>query len=64
MRKVRWPTVTELPSSLTAIAGAPLSFLSFEGYISDVTFDFSLNSVVTSNVSIQVSGLPAVTAKA
>lgn len=40
------------------------SFLSFEGFIQDVTFDFSLNSVVTSNVSIQVSGMPTVTPKA
>lgn len=61
-----WSDGTAAP---TATAGAftlptTRSFLSFEGYISDCTFDFSLNSVVTSQVSIQVSGFPQVTAKA
>jgi len=53
----------------TAAAGAftlptTRSYLSFEGYVQDVTFDFSLNSVVTSQVSVQVSGFPAISAKA
>lgn len=39
------------------------SFLSFEGFIQDVTFDFSLNTIVSSQVSIQVSGMPDLTAK-
>jgi hypothetical protein len=38
--------------------------LSFDGFVTDVSFDFSLNSVVTSNVSVQVSGMPVLTAKA
>jgi hypothetical protein len=32
--------------------------MKFDGFIQDVTFDFSLNTVVTSQVSIQVSGMP------
>lgn len=40
------------------------SFLKFEGFIQDVPFDFSLNNVVTAQVSIQVSGMPTLTAKA
>lgn len=61
-----WSDGTAAPTAVGSAFTLPTtrSFLSFEGYISDVTFDFSLNSVVTSNVSIQVSGLPAVTAKA
>lgn len=39
------------------------SFLTFEGFIQDVTFDFSINTVVTSQVSIQVSGMPALHSK-
>lgn len=40
------------------------SWIRFDGFISDLPFDFSLNSVVTSNVSVQVSGFPTLTAKA
>lgn len=34
------------------------SWIMFNGYISDLPFDFALNSVVTSNISIQVSDFP------
>ena len=34
------------------------TWLTFEGYIADFPFEFALNSVVTSSLSIQVSGLP------
>ncbi len=34
-----------------------------DGYISDLPFDFALNAVVTSNVSIQVSDFPVLHAK-
>lgn len=34
------------------------SWLTFDGYISDLPFDFSPNSMVTSTVSIQVSDFP------
>lgn len=61
-----WSDGTAAP---TAAAGAftlptTRSFLAFEGYVQDVTFDFSLNSVVTSQVSVQVSGFPNLSGKA
>lgn len=61
-----WSDGTEAP---TAVAGeftlpTTRSFIEFEGYIQDVTFDFSLNSVVTSQVSVQVSGMPTIAPKA
>jgi hypothetical protein len=34
------------------------TWILFSGFISDLPFDFALNTVVTSNVSIQVSGFP------
>jgi hypothetical protein len=40
------------------------SWITFEGFIADLPFDFALNTVVTSNVSIQVSGFPTLTEKA
>jgi hypothetical protein len=39
------------------------SWLAFEGFINDFPFDFALNSVITSNLGIQVSGLPVFIAK-
>ena len=40
------------------------SWISFEGYISDLPFDFALNSVVSSNISVQVSDFPVLHEKA
>lgn len=37
---------------------ATRSWITFNGYISDLPFDFALNTVVTSNISIQVSDFP------
>lgn len=34
------------------------SWIEFEAYISDLPFDFALNSVVSSNISVQVSDFP------
>lgn len=34
------------------------SWISFTGYISDLPFDFALNAVVSSTVSVQVSDFP------
>lgn len=34
------------------------SWITFRGYISDLPFDFALNAVVTSNISVQVSDFP------
>lgn len=39
------------------------SYLTFNGFISDLPFDFTLNAVVTSTVSIQVSGAVLLTPK-
>lgn len=39
------------------------SWIAFEGFINDFPFDFALNSVVTSNLGIQVSGAPVVIRK-
>ena len=39
------------------------TYLSFEGYVADVPFDFALNSVVTSTINIQVSGSKTVSYK-
>lgn len=54
------PTATEGEFTLPTTR----SFLNFDGFIQDVTFDFSLNTVVNSQVSIQVSGMPDLTTKA
>jgi hypothetical protein len=40
------------------------SWISFEGYISDLPFDFALRDVVKSTVSVQVSGFPELHPKA
>jgi hypothetical protein len=34
------------------------TWILFEGFIQDLPFDFALNTVVTSNVSLQLSGFP------
>lgn len=44
-----------LPSSRT--------YITFNGYVSDLPFDFALNAVVQSNVSVQVSDFPILVAK-
>lgn len=43
---------------------ATRSFIVFNGYISDLPFDFALNTVVSSTVSIQLSGFPVLVPKA
>ncbi|MDA8485165.1 phage tail protein [Pseudomonas resinovorans] len=43
---------------------AARSWITFNGYISDLPFDFALNAVVTSNVSVQVSDFPILVPKA
>lgn len=39
------------------------SWLTFEGYMNSYPFEFALNSVVTSNIGIQVSGDPVLVPK-
>lgn len=40
------------------------SWIGFNGYVSDFPFDFALNAVVASNISVQVSDFPVWTPKA
>lgn len=42
---------------------ATRSWLTFEGYMNSYPFEFALNSVVTSNIGIQVSGDPVLVPK-
>jgi hypothetical protein len=42
---------------------ASRTWLQFDGFISDLPFDFALNASVSSNVSVQVSGFPVLTPK-
>ena len=60
-----WSDGTVNPSATAGAFTLPTtrSFLSFDGFIQDVTFDFSINSVVSSQVSIQVSGMPSLHTK-
>jgi hypothetical protein len=61
-----WSDGTAAPTANSAgelVLPTSRSWISFDGFISDLPFDFSLNSVVTSNVSVQVSGFPVLTEK-
>jgi hypothetical protein len=40
------------------IAASSRSWINFHGYVADLPFDFSLNAVVSSSVSVQVSDFP------
>lgn len=40
------------------------SWIDFNGYVANFPFDFALNTVVTSNISIQLSDFPQVSPKA
>lgn len=61
-----WSDGVAPPTVLTEefVLPSTRTWISFDGFLSDVTFDFSLNSVVASQVSVQVSGFPVVTPKA
>lgn len=52
------PGITPTVDSSTLVGGAGRSWISFDGYVSDLPFDFSLNAVVASTVSVQVSDFP------
>lgn len=60
-----WSDGTAAPTVATSLYTLPAtrSFLSFDGYVQDIAFDFSQNSVVKANVSVQVSGFPNLTPK-
>lgn len=61
-----WSDGTAAPTVATQNFTLPTTrtFLSSSGFIQDVTFDFGLNSVVNSQVSLQISGMPTLTPKA
>ena len=61
-----WSDGTAAPSSQSTDGFAlptTRSWIQFDGFIQDLPFDFALNTVVTSNLSVQVSGFPVLTAK-
>lgn len=61
-----WSDGTSAPSGASTdgfTLPATRTWIQFDGFISDLPFDFSLNAVVSSNVSVQVSGFPTLTAK-
>ena len=62
---IGWSDGTDAPVSDSTAFTLPAtrSWIEFNGYISDLPFDFALNTVVTSNVSIQVSDFPVLHAK-
>jgi len=58
-----WSDGTAAPTATSegeVVADESRSWIVFKGYISDFPFDVALNSVVQSNVSIQVSDFPVV----
>jgi hypothetical protein len=59
-----WSDGTAAPTSDSTAFTTPTTrtWILFSGFISDLPFDFALNTVVTSNVSIQVSGFPTLVA--
>lgn len=61
-----WSDGAAAPTSDSTAFDLPTtrSWITFEGYVSDLPFDFALNSVVSSQVAIQVSGFPTLTPKA
>lgn len=61
-----WSDGTAAPTgdSSTFVLPDTRTWITFDGFISDLPFDFSQNAVVTSTVSVQVSGFPELTPKA
>ena len=62
-----WADGTADPSSASSdgfTLPTSRTWIQFDGFIADLPFDFSLNAVVSSSVSVQVSGFPTLTAKA
>jgi hypothetical protein len=59
-----WSDGAAAPTSDSTAFTTPTTrtWILFSGFISDLPFDFALNTVVTSNVSIQVSGFPTLVA--
>ena len=61
---IGWSDGTSAPTAGTADdfeLPADRSWLTFPGYISDFPFDFAVNAVVTSNMTVQLSDFPTLT---
>lgn len=58
------PAPTGVDSGGAFIVPTTRSWLEFNGYLTDVPFDFALNSVVASTIAVQVSDFPTLTPKA
>jgi hypothetical protein len=61
-----WSDGTADPSVDTALLPdlpTTRSWITFQGYVSDLPFDFAINAVVSSSISIQMSGERTLTAK-
>lgn len=61
-----WSDGTSAPTADSdgeVVAAAERSWITFEGYIADLPFDFALNAVVSSSVSVQVSNFPVLVPK-
>jgi hypothetical protein len=61
-----WSDGTAVPtadSSGDFVLAATRTYITFNGYVSDLPFDFALNAVVQSNVSVQVSDFPILVPK-
>lgn len=56
-------TVAPTNDSSLFVLGATRSWITFDGFVSDLPFDFAQNAVVASTVSVQVSGFPLLTPK-
>jgi len=62
---IGWSDGTAAPTNDSSLwtLEATRSWLTFDGFLSDVPFDFSGNAVVASTISVQVSGFPLLTPK-
>jgi hypothetical protein len=62
---IGWSDGTDAPTNDSSefVLPSTRSWISFGGFVSDLPFDFSQNSVVASTVSVQVSGFPILTPK-
>lgn len=61
-----WSDGVAAPTADTAGLVLPntRTWIAFDGFVSDLPFDFSLNAVVSSTVSVQVSDFPALAPRA
>jgi len=60
-----WSDGTDIPTADSSgfIAASSRSWILFNGFLTDVPFDFALNTVVQSNIAVQVSDFPTLVPK-